>query len=91
MSPNTSPDIPADAPAAFEEQIARLREISGQLEQGGLSLEKSLELYKEGVALTARCRKQLDNARHLVRIYTEEGLDDFVGLDADDKDGGHDF
>lgn len=65
------------AAAGFEEQLTRLHEITEALEQGDLSLERSLELYKEGVELAAGCRKTLEQARHTVQMYTEEGLKEF--------------
>ena len=61
----------------FEEQLARLQEITGQLERGDLSLENSLALYGEGVELSRNCRAMLEKARHTVQIYTEEGLAEF--------------
>lgn len=63
--------------AGFEEQLERLQKITEDLERGELSLEESLVLYKEGVELSRRCRKALEEARHTVKIYTEEGLRDF--------------
>jgi exodeoxyribonuclease VII small subunit len=62
----------------FEEQLARLGEITAALEKGELSLEESLSLYKEGVTIAAACRKTLDQAKHTVKIYSEEGLKDFI-------------
>ena len=61
----------------FEEQLSRLGQIAENLEGGGLTLEKSLELYKEGVALARNCRKILDQAGHTVKIYSEGGFEDF--------------
>ena len=65
----------------FEEQLARLQEITGQLERGDLSLESSLALYGEGVELSRNCRAMLEKARHTVQIYTEEGLAEFKLLE----------
>ena len=62
----------------FEEQLIRLQEITAQLENGQVTLEKSLELYKEGVATAAECRKILEEARHTVQVHAEEGLRDFA-------------
>jgi len=61
----------------FEEQLSRLGQIAESLEGGELTLEKSLELYKEGVVLARNCRKILDKAGHTVKIYAEEGFRDF--------------
>lgn len=45
----------------FEKQLARLEEIVRSLEQGDISLEKSLSLFEEGVQLARRCSKRLDH------------------------------
>lgn len=71
----------------FEEQLARLRDITAALENGELSLEDSLALYKEGVGIAASCRKILDKAKHTVKMYTDEGLKDFIAENNDpDRD-----
>ena len=71
---NKTPGLPS-----FEEQLDRLQKITEDLERGDLALEESLVLYKEGLELSRRCRKALAEARHSVRIYTEQGLRDFDG------------
>ena len=50
----------------LEEDLRRLEEIVDSLENGKMTLEDSLALYNEGVALTARCRKQLETAEQQV-------------------------
>ena len=67
--------------AVFEEQMDRLQKIAEILERGELSLEESLDIYKEGVDLARQCRGALDKAKHVVRIYGEEGLSDFKPAD----------
>ena len=37
----------------YEEAIARLEEITSQLEKGGIPLEQSLKLFEEGTKLSA--------------------------------------
>lgn len=49
-------------PFHLEDSITRLNEIVEQLEHGDLSLEKSLRLYEEGIALSNTCRDYLDRA-----------------------------
>ncbi|MDR2503805.1 MAG: exodeoxyribonuclease VII small subunit, partial [Deltaproteobacteria bacterium] len=66
----------------FEEQLSRLREITDRLERGRPSLEESLSLYKEGMALAAGCRRILDEAEHTVHLYTEEGPREFIAADS---------
>lgn len=43
----------------FEENLTRLNDIVGQLENDKLPLEKALELYKEGIDLSVDCKKAL--------------------------------
>lgn len=69
--------MPKAKKAGFEEQLARLEAITATLEKGELSLEDSLALYKEGVGIAVACRKTLDEAKHTVKIYSENGLRDF--------------
>ena len=56
----------------FEEKMARLSEIAGLLENDKLSLDKSLELYKEGVNLAADCKKYIENAKLTVKTMNGE-------------------
>ena len=45
---------------SFEENMKKLSEIVSELEKGDIPLEKSVELYGEGVKLSALCKNQLD-------------------------------
>ncbi|NLK70631.1 MAG: exodeoxyribonuclease VII small subunit [Clostridiales bacterium] len=47
----------------FEEGIKKLEEIVKALESGDLTLEKSVELYSEGMKISADCKKELENAK----------------------------
>lgn len=48
---------------SFEENMKKLSEIVSELEKGDIPLEKSVELYGEGVKISALCKNQLDNAK----------------------------
>ncbi len=48
---------------SFEKNMEMLGKIVAQLEKGDVPLEKSVELYAEGVRLSAECKKQLQEAR----------------------------
>ncbi len=48
--------------ASFEEHLVALEKVVGDLEGDALSLEASIDRYKEGVAHLAACRKILDQA-----------------------------
>ena len=46
----------------------RLDEIIASLDNDKLPLDEALELYKEGIALSAECKKSLENAKQQVKI-----------------------
>ncbi|MBR2381370.1 MAG: exodeoxyribonuclease VII small subunit [Clostridia bacterium] len=52
----------------FESATARLEEIVKLLERGSSSLDESLKLYEEGVALVRFCNEALDNAEKRIKI-----------------------
>jgi len=71
QKPETSP--PADPskaqkPDSFEKNLERLDGIVHELEEAELPLEKALELYEEGMKLTAICQQQLEEAEGRVEI-----------------------
>ncbi len=53
---------------SFEASLKELEEIVEQLEGGDLPLEKSLELFEQGVHLSRNCHKRLDEAERKVEI-----------------------
>ena len=59
----------------FEAAIARLEVIVKAMEGDSLSLDESLALYEEGVALTRRLNRELGEAEQRVQILqrTAEG------------------
>lgn len=52
----------------FEQSVKRLDEIIVKLEDNSISLEESIEMYKEGTELLINCRKQLEQAEMLVTV-----------------------
>jgi len=58
--PNHTPNL--------ETNLARLDSIVRQLEEPDLPLEKALQLYEEGMQLSATCQKQLEQAEGRVEI-----------------------
>lgn len=56
---------------SFEESVGRLEEIVRMLENGTATLDQSLKLYEEGIALVRICNEQLDSAEKKIRILTE--------------------
>jgi exodeoxyribonuclease VII small subunit len=57
----------------FEAAIAELETIVKKLEDGDLTLEKSLELYERGVQLSRFCHTRLEEAEKRIEILTERG------------------
>ena len=55
-----------------EKDMSRLSEIVKQLEGSEFSLEQSLDLYKEGVELSVKCKKSLDQAKLTVKNMNED-------------------
>lgn len=52
----------------FEEQISELEGIVSELEKGEVGLDKSLELFEQGIKLTKSCQKVLDTAEKKVKV-----------------------
>lgn len=61
---------------SFESDMSRLSEIVKMLEGSELSLEQSLDLYKEGVELSVKCKKTLEQAKLTVKNMNEEQTDE---------------
>jgi exodeoxyribonuclease VII small subunit len=57
----------ADDPG-FDQILVRLREVVQRLESGELSLEQSLQVYEEGVALARKGQQLLASAEKRVEI-----------------------
>jgi exodeoxyribonuclease VII small subunit len=55
---------------SFEEALAQLEKIVGQLESGEAPLERSIELYERGTALKAHCEARLKAAEAKVEKIT---------------------
>lgn len=65
--------------ASYEEMISRLEEIVTALESGELSLDETMNVYKEALTLSEKCSKILDKFRGeitLVRNGEEVSLTD---------------
>ncbi len=62
---------------AFEEAIAKLESIVSSLEKGDVPLDRSLELFEEGVSLIKICNEKLDVATKKVKMLTGDPEEDF--------------
>jgi exodeoxyribonuclease VII small subunit len=63
----TQPSAPSK-PESFERNLDRLGSIVSQLENSELTLEHAIQLYEEGMQLSAVCQKQLDEAEGRIEI-----------------------
>ncbi len=59
----------------FEEAVKRLEEIVRQLEDGDVPLEKSIELYQEGMKLGKKCRSILHKADQRIQELSQDSED----------------
>ena len=63
------PSMPDDVkPKDFEDALKKLEGIVKELEDGELSLEKSLERYEQGVRLARFCNRKLEEAEKRVEM-----------------------
>ena len=62
----------ADKKMSFEQALKRLEEIVNSLDSGSAELDKSLELFEEGVKLVKICQKSLDEAEKKLTLIKEE-------------------
>jgi len=56
----------------FERAFSRLEEIIKLLEDESISLDESIELFKEGVKLYKYCKSKLNNAKLVIRDVMKE-------------------
>jgi exodeoxyribonuclease VII small subunit len=56
----------------FEESLARLEQITEELESGELSLEDSLKKFDEGVKLADFCQQKLQEAQQKVDLLLKK-------------------
>ena len=61
---------------SIEESFEQLDEIIANLEKGELSLEKSFQLYNDGVKLIKNCNTQLEKVEKQIIILNENEADD---------------
>lgn len=78
------------AQKTFEAAMARLEQITQELEDGEISLEKSLKKFDEGIKLAEFCNAQLADARAKVEMLLEKDgrlqAVPFEGVERGDQD-----
>lgn len=61
----------------FEKALGRLEEIVEELEKGEIELEKSLEIFEEGIKMTRLCSKKLEEAEKKIELLTKDQKGEF--------------
>jgi exodeoxyribonuclease VII small subunit len=61
-----------EQPKSFEASLEALEEIVHQLEDGDLPLEKSLELFEDGIRLSRQCQERLNQAERRIEILLRD-------------------
>lgn len=72
-----------DTPVAelnFEQAMAELEKVVGQLERGDVALEESINLYQRGAELKKLCEDKLKAAEEKVAAITLDGDGNAAGL-----------
>lgn len=64
-----------EQPKSFEASLEALERIVQQLEQGDLPLEKSLELFEQGIGLSRQCQDRLSQAERRIEILLRDNQD----------------
>lgn len=55
----------------FEAKVKKLEEIVQKMQTGELSLDKSFELFEQGIKLSKECNKQLSEVENKVKILID--------------------
>ena len=61
-----------EKPKSFESSLEELERIVRELEQGELPLERSLELFEQGVKLSRQCQERLSQAERRIEILMRD-------------------
>jgi exodeoxyribonuclease VII small subunit len=56
----------------FESSLEALEQIVRQLEDGDLPLERSLELFEQGIRLSRECQERLSQAERRIEILLRD-------------------
>ena len=78
-------------PKSFESSLEELERIVRELEQGELPLERSLELFEQGVKLSRECQDRLNQAERRIEVLMRDNQGRSVArpFEAEAGDGGN--
>jgi exodeoxyribonuclease VII small subunit len=88
VSKATEPQSPkGEAPEAYDQLVASLEKVVGELETGNLPLEQSLERFAEGMRLAREAQRKLDEAEQRIErlVRAADGSEEAVPLDGGEK------
>ena len=57
---------------SFESSLEALEQIVRELESGDLPLEKSLELFEDGIRLSRQCQERLNQAERRIEVLLRD-------------------
>ena len=61
-----------EQPKSFEASLEALEQIVRELESGDLPLEKSLELFEDGIRLSRQCQERLNQAERRIEVLLRD-------------------
>jgi exodeoxyribonuclease VII small subunit len=67
----------------FEQALQALEEIVRELEDGDLPLEKSIQKFEEGIALSRFCAARLDETEKKITLLTQTAEGEIREVEAD--------
>ena len=56
----------------FEKDLKKLQSILDDIESDKLTLEDSIQKYKEGMELSKKCQDALDEAKQVINVLEDE-------------------
>ncbi len=63
---------------SFEEALSKLEKIVSDLENNDIPLEKSIQLYKQGMELSLICKEKLENIEEEVKVLQKNAGGKFI-------------
>jgi exodeoxyribonuclease VII small subunit len=76
------------AKKTFENALAKLEQITEELEAGDLSLEKSIDKFNEGIGLVQFCGSRLEEAKGRVELLLSKD-DHLAAVPFTEENGGN--
>ena len=58
--------------SSFEEDLKKLQNILDDIESEKLTLEDSIQKYKEGMELSKKCQDALNEAKQVIKVLEDE-------------------